>query len=282
MKKVELVNGISSSVLGFGCAPILGSVSAKKALRALDCAFDCGINHFDLARSYGYGEAENFVGKVIKGKRDKVVLASKFGIIANWKAKVLRPTKPILRYAFEKLQVNVSQKPISTVNPGASIGNKFHNRILIEGRTMRKSLENSLRALGTDYLDYYFLHEPLQSITHMDELASIAEMLKAEGKIRAWGLAFMRSQELLHHNYFEKFDILQFNNSPGEDGYDTTVADRGQIANIIFSPLSSHNTTLKPTEKLNKLFDDFPRSVILCSMFNELHIKENAALLDTW
>ena len=57
MKKVELVKGIQSSVLGFGCAPILGSVGAKTATRAIDCAIDCGITHFDLARSYGYGEA---------------------------------------------------------------------------------------------------------------------------------------------------------------------------------------------------------------------------------
>ncbi len=104
MRTVELVRGIKSSVVGFGCAPILGSVDGKKAKRAIHLALDNGINHFDLARSYGYGEAEKFVGKLLKGKRNEVVLASKFGIRANWKATLLRPVKPILRYAIQTHQ----------------------------------------------------------------------------------------------------------------------------------------------------------------------------------
>jgi len=64
------VKGINSSVLGFGCAPILGSKNYKISKKAIELAMENGINHFDLARSYGYGEAENFVGKLIKGKRE--------------------------------------------------------------------------------------------------------------------------------------------------------------------------------------------------------------------
>jgi len=278
MKKVELVKGIQSSALGFGCAPILGSVSAKTALRALDCALDCGINHFDLARSYGYGEAESFVGKVLKGKRDRVIIASKFGITANWKAKILRPAKPIVRFVRDKMTANISQRPIQITN---TVADKLHNRVIPDGKIMRKSLEKSLRALGTDYLDYFFLHEPLQSIPDIDELADIAEMLKTEGKIRAWGLAFMRSDEHLHQAYLNRFDVLQFDNSPGAKGYDTIVTDRGQKGNIIFSPLRAGTPDLKPVEKLNKIFNDFPDSVILCSMFNEQHIRENAALVNS-
>jgi len=276
MKKVELVKGIQSSALGFGCAPILGSVGAKTALRALDCAFDCGINHFDLARSYGYGEAESFVGKVMKGKRDRVIIASKFGIIANWKANVLRPAKPVVRFILDKLTANISQRPVQITN---TVADKLHHRIIADGKMMRKSLEKSLRALGTDYLDYFFLHEPLQSIPNIDELTRVAEILKTEGKIRAWGLAFMRSDEHIHHTYLNTFDVLQFDSSPGAEGYDTVVADRGQKGNVIFSPLRGSTTDLQPVEKLNKVFNDFPNSVILCSMFNEQHIKENAALV---
>ena len=277
MRKVELVKGIQSSALGFGCAPILGSVGTKTALRALDCALDCGINHFDMARSYGYGEAESFVGKVMKGKRDQVIIASKFGITANWKAKILRPAKPLVRFVREKLATNTSQKPVQITN---TVADRFHNRLVPDGKLMRKSLEESLRALGTDYLDYFFLHEPLQSVPDIDELTGIAEMLKTEGKIRAWGLAFMRADEHLHHTYLNRFDVLQFDNSPGEKGYDAVVADRGQKGNVIFSPLRGSTTNLQPIEKLGKVFNDFPNSVILCSMFNEQHIKENAALLN--
>ena len=279
MKKVELVKGISSSVLGFGCAPILGSVGAKAALRALDCAMDCGINHFDLARSYGYGEAEHFVGKAIKGRRSDVILASKFGITANWKAQALKPAKPVLRFVLGKIKGNLTSKPVQAVNTGAAVADRFHDRLPINSATMRNSLEKSLKALGTDYLDYFFVHEPLESIIDIDDLAATAQMLKKEGKIRAWGLAFKRSQQHLHQAYLDRFDVLQFDNSPGVQEYDSIVADRGKKANVIFSPLRGGSPALKPAEKLNKLFDDFPQSVILCSMFNEQHLRANAALL---
>ena len=45
MKKIALLEGIHSSVLGFGCAPILGSVGAKESLRAISCALEYGVNH---------------------------------------------------------------------------------------------------------------------------------------------------------------------------------------------------------------------------------------------
>lgn len=105
MKTVELVKGISSSVLGFGCAPIMGSVDAKSSKRALDFAFDNGINHLDLARSYGFGEAEEFVGRLIKNKREKMVIASKFGIKPNWKASVFKSVKPIARALRGKAKI---------------------------------------------------------------------------------------------------------------------------------------------------------------------------------
>jgi predicted aldo/keto reductase-like oxidoreductase len=114
----------------------------------------------------------------------------------------------------------------------------------------------------------------------IDDLAAMAQLLKKEGKIKAWGLAFMRSQQHLHQAYLDKFDVLQFDNSPGVAEYDAVVANRATKANVIFSPLRGGPAALTPAEKLNKLFDDFPRSVILCSMFNERHLKENAALLN--
>jgi len=279
MKKVELVKGIFSSSLGFGCAPILGAVSAKTALHAIDCALDCGITHFDLARSYGYGEAENFVGKLMKGKRNEVTLASKFGITANWKASLIRPAKPALRFVLNKLKGDTLQKPGTLLNTGAAAA-QFHDHVELNGKMMRKSLEKSLKALQTDYLDYFFLHEPLQTVDHIDELADVAERLKTQGKIRAWGLAFMRSQQHLHQSYLDKFDLLQFDNSPGAEEYSSMVKHRGQSANVIFSPLRGGDPILKPTEKLNQLFNNFPNSVILCSMFNQQHIRENAALLN--
>ncbi|MFN3379574.1 MAG: aldo/keto reductase, partial [Runella zeae] len=272
MRKVELVKGISSSALGFGCAPILGSVGRKAASRAIEVALDCGITHFDLARSYGYGEAEAFVGNLLKQRRSEVVLASKFGIKANWKAQFFKPIKPAVRSALKALK-----KKDTKVEGGQSlsVADRFHDRIPLRGVEMRKSLEKSLRVLNTDYLDYFFVHEPREALIYFDELEEMATLLKKEGKIRAWGLAYMRSQEMMHQAYLHKFDLLQFDNSPGAMGYEQKVQERGENSNIIFSPLKGGSTLLSPNEKLAKLFQDFPKSVILCSMFNERHLRAN-------
>jgi aryl-alcohol dehydrogenase-like predicted oxidoreductase len=279
MRTIELVKGIKSSALGFGCAPILGSVGAKKAKRALECALDHGINHFDLARSYGYGEAESFIGKVIKGRRPAVVLASKFGIKANWKAKLLQPAKPLLRYIIQKSRPTVEsgQSKIATGSP--MIADSMHYRITLNSEEMRKSLEQSLSALKTDYLDYFFIHEPPETIINIDDLQTTAEKMKDEGKIRGWGLAFTWEQNNLHENYLNYFDTLQFNNPVESTQYDEAINRRSLKPNIIFSPLKGGPKKMKPAEKLLTLFNDFPNSVILCSMFSEQHLKENAELI---
>jgi aryl-alcohol dehydrogenase-like predicted oxidoreductase len=276
---MELMIGIHSSVLGFGCAPVLGSVGAKKAKRAIDCALDNGINHFDLARSYGYGEAEKFVGNLLKShRRDKLVIASRFGIQANWKASMLRPAKPLVRYmkSFRKL----AQPAFAQNNNGTTTADRFHDRIVLNAESMRKSLEKSLRETQTDYLDYFFVHEPHQQIERIDELSELALRLKEEGKIRAWGLAFMRSQKMLHLAYLNRFDILQFDNSPGAQAYDEVASERGSLPNILFSPFTGGARELKPKEKLDKLQTDFPRSVILCSMYNEDHLRQNVSSIN--
>ena len=283
MKTVELTPNIHSSVLGFGCAPILGSVSEKTAKLALDFGVDNGINHLDIARSYGYGEAEKFVGKLIAGKRQKMVLASKFGITANWKASLLNTLKPFVREVRNQIKKNKKDTAIVRGPQKVNIADNFFDRIVpLRGKDMRNSLEKSLKELRTDYLDYFFIHEPHQTLTYFEDLQETSEKLKAEGKIRAWGIAYMQSQEQMHQAYINKFDLLQFNNSPGMPDYDKTVLTRGKESNIIFSPFSGGSADIKPVEKLKKLLGDFPESVILCSMFNLEHLKQNITTVNNF
>lgn len=266
-------------MLGFGCASILGAVGASVARRALDCALDCGINHFDLARSYGYGEAEAYVGRALRGNRERVVLVSKFGIQANWKAQLLRPLKPWVRRLRE------SRKPVAPVEVSAAgmvktIGDRLHDRLPLRGVVMRRSLEKSLRALRTDYLDMLLVHEPKESLRYLEELSEMADTLKGEGKIRGWGLAFSWEDEALHRKSWATFDLLQFNNSPGARHYEQVQIERAEMPNIFFSPFRSSAGPMRPAEKLRKLYTDFPASVVLCSMFRDDHIRENAGLAD--
>lgn len=273
MRKVELVPGIESSVLGFGCAPILGSINKKTAHYALDFALDNGVNHLDLARSYGYGDAEGFVGKTIKGKRENLVLASKFGIEANWKASFMKPLKPIAREVKNFIKKNKNQT--LTVTNSKNVADRFLDRIVpLRGDLMRKSLEKSLKELNTDYLDYFFIHEPFHSVTYIDEINEMASKLKEEGKIRAFGIAYMQSQEALHQDYLHSFDILQFDKPAELENYKRLVSTKGIERNIIFSPMKGGGNTT-PNDKLRMLLNDFHNSIVLCSMFNLEHVKEN-------
>jgi aryl-alcohol dehydrogenase-like predicted oxidoreductase len=273
MIKIELCEGIFSSPLGFGCAPILGSVDATRARRALHCALDNGINHFDLARSYGYGEAERFVGDVLRGRRNEVVLASKFGIKANWKAKALTPVKPLIRWL--KRGLSKPQSPNVAARNTLSIADRFHNRVNIDAKEMRNSLMQSLKALQTDHLDYFFIHEPVTSISNIDDLICEAEKLKEEGKIRAFGLAYATQHEDLHLKYLESLDVLQFNKPVTANSYKSAVENRGLKPNILFSVMNNKPIATQHVDMLKQLMKDFPKSVILCSMFNEEHIRQN-------
>lgn len=282
MKKVELIKGIESSVLGFGCAPIMGAVGGKKAKNAIECAIDNGVNHFDLGRSYGFGEAEKFVGQIIKPYRKNIIISSKFGIKPNFKAKVLVPFKPLVREMLElKKSIYNKKNALIVVNNSNNFkADRFHNRIELNVNEMKKSLEESLKALRTDYLDYFFIHEPLDSINNIDDLIFLSEKLKEEGKIRAFGLSFMQNQRHLHESYLDKFDILQFNNSPGLEAYEQVVEERANKSNIFFSPINGGQINITVDETLKKIHRDFSKSVILCSMFNERHIINNSKLFN--
>lgn len=278
MKKIELVKGVHSSILGFGCAPILGAIDSKKAARAIDVALECGVNHFDLARSYGYGEAESFVGKILKSRRAEVVIATKFGIKANWKASFFKPLKPVVRYFKGHPSVKGNGGNTRSSNSVAVKADYFHDRLPIIPSTMQKSLEQSLRALKTDYVDLLFIHEPLQTIAEIDTVMEMTDRLKKEGKIKGIGLAFMQNQSYLHTDYLARFEVLQFNNSLGLETYNTVVEKRASEKNIFFSPLNGGHPLVSAEVKLTQLFTDFTNSVVLCSMFKEEHILANAKI----
>jgi aryl-alcohol dehydrogenase-like predicted oxidoreductase len=274
MRTVELAPGIFSSALGFGCAPILGSVAANKARRALTVALDEGVTHFDVARSYGYGEAESFLGRFLGSRRDSVTIATKFGIVATPVARFISPLKPLVRL-FQSWRKTATVRG-NVVAAGAGISGRFHARQPLEAPRLRASVEKSLRELRTDYIDYLFLHEPLERVDEIDLLCQEALKLKLEGKIRGWGLAYMREKEAVHASYLNCFDVLQFDLNPWAREYDAIRRQRANASNVFFSVFRGARVADTKHDGLRKILRDFPRSVAVCSMFNPEHIRINA------
>jgi aryl-alcohol dehydrogenase-like predicted oxidoreductase len=160
----------------------MGRVSSATALRSMNTAFDLGVSHFDIARSYGFGEAEKVVGTFIKGRRDKLTITSKFGIVSSPMGIVKKTLIPMARLASEAMP---SLKSSLKRKSGSLLIKRDY------GMQYAKScLDISLKALGTDYIDIYLIHEPeAHELSNVDELSRMLEDSLTQGKIRRWGIA---------------------------------------------------------------------------------------------
>ncbi len=174
-------SGKGASVLGFGCSAMLGRVGRRASLAALGAAYDAGINFFDTARSYGYGESEALLGEFLRGRRDSAVISTKFGIVPAHASVLKRSLKPIARKLLQLAPG--ARKTMQRQLAAQSSGGHFSVAALHE------SLENSLRALRTDYIDMLFLHEPPVSVLEQGDLFAALEQLVAAGKVRRFGIA---------------------------------------------------------------------------------------------
>ncbi len=164
--------------VGFGCSNLLGDKTREMGLHLLETAYDCGIRHFDVARVYNFGDAEAIVGEFAANKRDRVTISTKFGLmpregVAKMKgpvqiARSLMRSSSWIRKLVRRNVKNLTQKGQFDV------------------ATAQKSLEASLRALRTDYLDLYLMHE-CSAPDCTEEIYTFLEKAKQEGKIRAHG-----------------------------------------------------------------------------------------------
>jgi len=170
------------SVLGLGCAAMMGRAGRRESLAALGAAYDAGITFFDTARSYGYGACEGLLGGFFAaGRRDSVVLCTKFGILpgnpGGWKSKVKPLARAVLSVA-PKLRGMVRKHAADQFVPGQfSVG------------TLRSSFETSLRELKTDYVDILLLHGPPASVLKQEDVLEELGRLVGSGKVRMAGVS---------------------------------------------------------------------------------------------
>lgn len=190
MKRKLGRSGIEVSAVGMGCWAIGGpwtymgspagwsEVDDKESIRAIHAAIDAGANLFDTAANYGCGHSERILGQALQGKRDQVVIATKFGDKINEDTKDVRP------YA----------EPFET----APIAEH-----------MREDLEGSLRRLDTDYIDVYQLHVWGYDIEKSVEIRGLLEEFVKEGKIRCYGWSTDRPDAVRAFAQGENCSVVQ-------------------------------------------------------------------------
>jgi D-threo-aldose 1-dehydrogenase len=192
-------------VLGFGCSALTGT-SRKVADRLLQTAFDSGIRHFDVARSYGYGEAEGILGAFLKSRREEVTITTKFGIQPPRRSSALglavRAGRRVLRL------LPSARKMVQARTQGLVRGGAF------SVEDARISLETSLRELGTDDIEFYLLHDYAVDDRPVDELVAFLEGVVAAGKVGRFGIA-TGIENILRALQSRPglCDVLQFENS---------------------------------------------------------------------
>ncbi len=153
--------GIEVSAVGFGLWTIStrwwGIEDERHGLHLLRKAYDAGVTFFDTADTYGEGKGETMLADALGDVRDRIVIATKFGY------DFYNHTNE--RDGHKELPQDFSPKHV------------------------RFAVEQSLRRLGTDYIDIYQAHNPRMWAVRSDELFVTLEELKAEGKIRCYGAA---------------------------------------------------------------------------------------------
>jgi aryl-alcohol dehydrogenase-like predicted oxidoreductase len=169
----------ASSVLGFGTTSFMSADSTQERLALLAAAHDAGITHFDTAAYYGYGEAERLLGRFLVGKRDKVTITTKFGIEpsgvvkSRWINLLARKVLKVAPFLKTMLRRGDPQS-------GSAWG-------VFDPEKAKASLERSLAALQTDYIDLFLLHEPTLESAASQPLIEFLEGEVARGSIRAYG-----------------------------------------------------------------------------------------------
>ncbi len=202
-------SGIEASVVGLGTWAIggwwWGGNDERESVRAIQAAIDAGVTLIDTAPAYGLGRSEEIVGKALEGRRDRVVLATKCGLV--WHTNAGTPFfsefgKPVHKY----------------LGPDS----------------IRYEIEQSLRRLKTDVIDLYQTHWQ-DSTTRIEETMAVLLDLKAEGKIRAIGVSNADCQQIEEYRAVGPVDADQEKYSMLDRGM---MRNSCSIANWRTSPFS--------------------------------------------
>lgn len=208
MKYRTLGNGLKVSAIGIGCMTMNagtnivygGNADDEESTRTIHRAIELGVTFFDTAEIYGPFVNEEFLGRAIKGQRDKLVIATKMGF-------------------------KIADGGIVGVDGSAA--------------NVKRACEGSLQRLGVDCIDLYYLHRVDKQVPIEETVGAMAE-LQAEGKIRHIGLSEAGPETLRRAAAIAPITALQSEYSVWErnleDGILATCAELG-IGVVPYSPL---------------------------------------------
>jgi aryl-alcohol dehydrogenase-like predicted oxidoreductase len=227
---------------GFEDAHMYGEADEKEAIATIHRSLELGGNFLDTADLYGPFKNEQLIAKAINGKRDKYIIATKFG----W-------------------EIDDNNKVTWAIN-----GQKAY---------VKKSVERSLKNLNTDYIDLYYLHR-LDKNTPIEETVEAMSELVKEGKIGYIGLSEVSSETLKRAHVIHPITAVQseyslFERTVEERGVLQTLTESG-IGFVAYSPLGRGflSGQIRSIDDLPE--NDFRRAI---PRFQEAHFHKNMELV---
>jgi len=157
----------------------MGRLTRRESLALLEAAFDCGIRHFDTAPSYALGQSERVLGEAFRTRRDRITITTKYGLSLPRGQSLLGIARRILLPAIR--HVPAIKARLARAAGGLAGKARF------SADELRTSIDASLAALQTDYIDTLLLHEAVVSDL-TDELFTALERSAEAGKIRSFGI----------------------------------------------------------------------------------------------
>jgi aryl-alcohol dehydrogenase-like predicted oxidoreductase len=223
MKHIS-IGGLDVSRIGLGAMSMSGyyninTVNDNESIRTIHRALDLGVTHIDTAEIYGPFSNEELVGRAIKGRRNHVVIATKFGLVSH-----------------------------AGGGPGVRDSSPVNIRVAVEG---------SLKRLGTDYIDLYYQHRVDPNIPIEDTIGVLAELV-SQGKIRYIGLSEASPQTIRRAYTVHPVAALQTEYSLWSREPETKLLPLLRELGIGFVPYSplGHGFLTGEIKSLDQLSDD--------------------------
>ncbi len=230
------VSVIGYGAWGIGGAPFWKNEGDKKSIDSIKASFDQGINIFDTAPVYGFGHSEELIGKALKPVREKVTIATKCGL--RWD-----------KESLSALRKDASRKSIL------------------------EEIDQSLKRLGTDWIDIYQVHWPDVETSHQETMEALLE-IQEQGKICSIGVSNYSAAQIKECSQYAKIISLQPEYSLLAREIEKETAPlciENNIGIIAYSPLSSGVLTGKYDK--NTKFKDWRGKGIIGTFAGEGYTK---------
>ncbi len=234
--------GLAAGAIGLGCMGMThgyGTGDEAESIATIHRALDCGVTLLDTAEMYGPLTNEELVGKAIRGRREQVVLATKFGLVLSSGA------------------MQVDGSPANA----------------------RRAIEGSLRRLGVDVIDLYYLHRKDPDVPIEETVGAMKELVEA-GKVRFLGLSEVGAETLRRAHQVHPISAVQSEYSLWERGIEASILPAMRelgVGLVPFSPLGRGYLTGALQSSSSFGDGDFRRHL---PRFDEEHMVANQRLVD--